>query len=193
MSMSRFIHILPLIFGFMLAACNAHEAERSAVEPVFAPVISDHAMESDVIRSGDVIDIVIEGEADLTGSYTVNKSGAIAMPLIGMIDVAGLMPEDAAKLIEKRYSSGYLKAPKVRIAPLEASSFFVMGAVRSQGSYTWRRDMAISSVGELSGGYLDTADLKEAHVIRDGVPIPFKEGLMIMPADVIVIPERELP
>ena len=76
-----------------------------------------HAREPQVglLKVGDKINIMVEGENDLTGFYTVNKAGSIDMPLIGKVFVAGKTPHEAKTIITQKLKDGYLKKPDVSI------------------------------------------------------------------------------
>ena len=71
--------------------------------------------QDNLLKIGDKINVLVEGEKDLSASYTINKAGEINMPLIGKIFVAGKTPHEAKFLIVQKLQDGYLHHPDVAI------------------------------------------------------------------------------
>src|SRR5918911_1150032 len=62
-----------------------------------------------LLSSGDRLRIIVFGQENLANIYTVDGEGRIAMPLIGPLRVAGGTTEDAARAIEARLRSGFVR------------------------------------------------------------------------------------
>jgi len=71
--------------------------------------------QANLLKVGDKININVEGEKDLSGSYTINKAGMVDVPLIGNILLAGKTTHEAKALIVKRLKDGYLLKPDVLV------------------------------------------------------------------------------
>ena len=68
------------------------------------------------ITAGDRLQIRIFGEDALSGPYTVQEGDILHMPLIGVVDIRGLGPQQIAELIADAYRSArILKNPDVRV------------------------------------------------------------------------------
>lgn len=68
-----------------------------------------------LLKPGDKINVLVEGEKKLSGFYTINKAGTITMPLIGNVFVAGKTVHEAMQTIVNQLKDGYLKHPDVTI------------------------------------------------------------------------------
>ena len=72
---------------------------------------------------GDVFDVRVYGEKDLSSTFRVASDGTIEYPLIGTIQVDGMTPTDVSKRIEDGLVSGaFLKSPQVSIFVVEYNS-----------------------------------------------------------------------
>lgn len=99
-------------------------------------------------------------------TYQVEDDGAVALPVIGRIHVAGLTRTEAMKLIEDTYRKDVLKDPIIdlRIINLKVT---ILGEVKSQGNYPLIKDKTnlIEMLGE-AGGLTDKANEKNIKIIR---------------------------
>ena len=99
-------------------------------------------------------------------TYQVEDDGAVALPVIGRIHVAGLTRTEAMKLIEDTYRKDVLKDPIIdlRIINLKVT---ILGEVKSQGNYPLIKDKTnlIEILGE-AGGLTDKANEKNIKIIR---------------------------
>jgi polysaccharide export outer membrane protein len=68
------------------------------------------------IQSHEIINIIVVGESDLSGDYTVNAAGEITMPLVGAVNIAGKTLDQATEIITKAYAQGYLVSPVIQIS-----------------------------------------------------------------------------
>jgi polysaccharide export outer membrane protein len=100
--MSRLILCL---FCLILAACTP---KITNVQP------------TGFIHPGDTLSIAIEGEPDLSGTYTINEIGEAVLPLIGTVNLQNLSNTEAIKKIENAYAQGYLINPKARISKTDS-------------------------------------------------------------------------
>ncbi len=71
--------------------------------------------QNNLLKVGDKINIIVEGEDDLSGFYTINSAGMVDMPLIGNIFIAGKTTYEAKNLIIQKLQDGYLVKPDVFI------------------------------------------------------------------------------
>ena len=133
---------LPVALALVLAGC-ADKATAPYPDTVPPPT------EDAALGPGDVFDVRVFGEQDLSGTYQVATDGTIDYPLIGKVQVAGKLPTVVAADLEKRLADGYLKNPQVDV--------FVKGPGAG-------REMAIRSL-QSSGVQVVS--------ITDTTPIPF--------------------
>ena len=85
----------------------------------------------------DLLKIEVFGVPDLNRAVRVNASGQIALPLIGLVQAAGLTGEQLAAAIAAELAKDYLQNPQVTIFIEEFTSqrVTVVGAVKNPGVY----------------------------------------------------------
>src|SRR5687767_898280 len=98
-----------LIVGALVLAPTASACSDKAVAPY--PVSEPPKAIDAAFGPGDLFDVRVYGEADLTGTYQVGADGTIAFPLIGRVTVAGQLPSQVEADIQTRLADGYLKNP----------------------------------------------------------------------------------
>ncbi|MEM6733814.1 MAG: polysaccharide biosynthesis/export family protein, partial [Myxococcota bacterium] len=92
---------LALAFATSLGCGGSDYQDRPPVpSPETAPAAS--------LGIGDVFEVRVFNEADLSGTYRVNVDGFIAVPLAGPVKVVGLAPGEIGDLLEERLAD-YLK------------------------------------------------------------------------------------
>lgn len=142
------------------------------------------------LSAEDVLEIVVYGEKDLSGSYRIGPEGSIAMPLIGAVPVAGLSPRDAENVIEQKLADGYLVEPSVTIQVKSARPFYIMGEVKNPGSYSYASNMTVLNAVALAGGFTYRASKDNVEVTRGGAEVKISAEEKIAPGDVITVNER---
>lgn len=98
-----------MFFSLMIIACLTGMNIAHASQP------QDQQPQTSLLKVGDKINILVEGENDLSGFYTISKAGKIEMPLIGEIFVAGKTAHEAKTLITQKLQDGYLHHPDVLV------------------------------------------------------------------------------
>jgi polysaccharide export outer membrane protein len=103
---------------------------------------------------------------DMYATFKVNAAGDINLPLIGKVQVAGLNRDQAAQLIEAKYSEKELKRPLIDVR-INNLYVVVMGEVAKQGKYIINREdyELIDLLGE-AGGLTPIANKHLVKIIR---------------------------
>ncbi len=119
-----------------------------------------------VIGPGDVVDIKVYKQPDLTGKFRVGENGTIDMLFIGRQQLAGLTEDEAAEVLRQALRK-YLRQPEVNVSVVEFNSraITVIGAVRSPGRLPLRRAMRLLDVIALSGGLVEDSS-RFVNIIR---------------------------
>jgi polysaccharide biosynthesis/export protein VpsN len=114
--------------------------------------------ESGSVGPGDVFKMQIVGEKDLPDEYQVASDGTVDLPYIQQLKVAGLEPQEIARLIRKELiQRKILVDPAVVVSVKEYASkkISILGQVQKPGSFPYAQGMtliqAISQAGGLSG------------------------------------------
>ncbi len=155
-----------------------------------------------VAKPGDVLEVLVIGEPDISRLVTISPEGNIFLPLAGSIYVAGLtIKQVEARLVQtlKRF----VKDPQVMVtfrqANPEKDMVFVLGQVTRPGPYEYRRGWTLAELLAMAGGPTTGAALRRALVLRRGTAIPIdldrllngdtSKNIELKPGDVLVVPE----
>jgi polysaccharide biosynthesis/export protein len=117
---------------------------------------------------GDIIVVTVDGEKDMSKTYQLDSQGAINVPMVGAIKVAGMSTSDAAAPITAALKK-VLVNPEVTVAFQERAKMqvFVVGQVKTPG-------LVMVGVGDrvlqalAQAGYDESADLARVSVRRGG-------------------------
>src|SRR5215467_13086998 len=97
-----------------------------------------------IIRVDDKLKIRVFQFPELTGEYTVNTDGTIALPPIGEIVVSGLTTHEIAKQIANRFiESGISGTPGATVEILQSQPIYVLGDVQKPGEYPFRNGVTV--------------------------------------------------
>lgn len=120
------------------------------------------------IGPNDLLEIEVFGVSELKRTVRVNSTGQISMPLIGLVQVAGLTPSDAEALVAIQYSKNYLQDPQVSIFIKEFTSqrITVDGAVTKPGIYPLTGQITLLRAVAMAGGGGQLADLENVMLFR---------------------------
>jgi polysaccharide export outer membrane protein len=85
----------------------------------------------------DVLAVTVFNQPELTGTFEVGTDGAVTLPLIGRLDVAGLTLRDFEATLTQKLAANILRNPQVSAAveTYRSQRFFVIGEVRQPGAY----------------------------------------------------------
>jgi len=146
------------------------------------------------LGSGDKVRVTVFNEKDLSGEFDVNDQGLLALPLIGQVRVTGLTLSEAQDLITQKYGNDYLVNPRVNVEVLNYRPFFILGEVKSPGSYPYVNGISIVNAVALAGGYTPRANRDRIVVKHASDPAageqPVREDSPVLPGDVIRVLER---
>jgi polysaccharide export outer membrane protein len=127
-----------------------------------------------VVGPQDVLTITVWDQADLSGKFTVEADGSFAFPLIGRVQGGGLGLREIETALKARLADGYFKNPQLTVAVEQYRSqrIFVVGEVRSPGTYPLTGDMslieALSKAGSTTASAGDEAIVVRARAGRAG-------------------------
>ena len=98
---------------------------------------------------------MIYGQEKLNREIRVNGQGEITMPLVGVVKVAGMTPQEIEKRLAELYDAQYLVNPQVTVVVKEFrhQRVAVTGAVAKPGSYEFIGPRTLLEVLSLAGGF----------------------------------------
>ncbi|HKX23280.1 MAG TPA: polysaccharide biosynthesis/export family protein [Rhizorhapis sp.] len=134
------------------------------------PAAVQSAPESEYrINVGDELEVLVWGEDRMQRMVRVQPDGSFAFPLAGTIIAAGLTTQDVRAEIQRQLADKYRNGPPdVTVTVREAAGmrFFVVGKVRTPGSYAAGGEINILQALSLAGGLAEFADVKGAVILR---------------------------
>jgi polysaccharide export outer membrane protein len=111
------------------------------------------------VGPGDVIEVAVYGNEDLSRIPTVQTNGSISLPLLGEVQVAGLTIAEVQRKITNLLAKDYLVNPQVEVKVKDYNSQYVsvVGEVNSPGRKPIRGRMRLIDVLIEAGSFKTTA------------------------------------
>ena len=184
----------------MLAlALTAEAAPRPGDTEPEAPANNDYR-----IGVGDMLNIQVWKEADLSRSVPVRPDGKISFPLLDDIQAAGLTPLELKALLTEKLKQ-YLSEPRVTVLVEEVNSYkvYVMGEVLTQGALVLKNKTTLLQAISLAGGFTQYAKRNEITILRrtakrdERIVVSYEkilsgrnpeQNLTLEPGDTVVVP-----
>ena len=186
--------------ALLLAGC-AHRVSLDQPEPV--------ALQPDyMIGAGDVVNINVWRNPEVSLSVPVRPDGKITTPLVEDLQAAGKTSTQLARDVEKALEK-YIQQPMVTVIVTSfvgpySQQIRVIGQAARPQALPYRQGMSLMDVLIAVGGITDFAAGNKANIIRtvDGqrqrVPVRLQDllrdgdisaNISLLPGDVLVIPE----
>jgi polysaccharide export outer membrane protein len=129
-----------------------------------AALIRTRLSEGD-FQVGDRIALFVEGEPQLSDTFTVGTDRVLALPMIGDVSLAGVLRAELQPYLKGQIGN-YIKNPVVRASSLIRVS--VLGSVGRPGFYVVRSTELLTDVVMRAGGPGGDAQLTRIYVERSG-------------------------
>jgi len=195
---SMFAFLLCFLSGVALGADGRKTAGKTDGDPTDKTTDTDppksETRKSYVISSGDLLNITVFGEPDLSlDEVRVASNGSISFPLLGEITIKGLSTAMLEKHLVNRLRDGYLKKPKVIVSILEYRMFYVNGEVHKPGGYKYVDGLNVQKAIALAGGFTERASKSKITLIREDFPDEplhsVELNIEVRPGDILTIGE----
>ena len=97
------------------------------------------------VGPGDVLKVVVLGQADMTGNFTVGPDGLVGFPILGKVKAAENTTLELERKLTVLLADGILKRPQVTVTVAEYGSqkVFVTGEVQRPGQYSLKADRSL--------------------------------------------------
>ena len=183
------------------------EAKAAPLPPSTTPSTRVPAVHSDnyIVGIGDVLEILVWKEGELSKTVPVRPDGMITLPLIGEIKAVGLTPnqlkEVVATALQKVVSDPQVT---VMVTSVNSLSFNMVGNVNRPGYYPLTRPVTVLDAIALGGGFRDFAKQNKIYILRAGpngtqekLKFNYKQvikgknmaqNIVLQPHDTLVIP-----
>ena len=154
------------------------------------------------LRPGDVIEMTMAGEEDMTKQAVISKEGKVAFPLIGGQKVEGLTTVEVEKKLKALYEKNlFVNASiKVVIKGFAKQWVAVAGAVLNRGEVQLpnNRELTLSEAIAMAGGVLPQGNSRSITVAkRKGgakqYDLAKSADVKLESGDTVVVPMLKLP
>lgn len=174
----RFAAFAALIACSVAAAQTFRPATSNTGQDVQAeqPTASPQSQATPIVSLGkdyrvgpnDLLDIEVLDLDNMKRTVRVNAAGAISLPLIGAVIVAGLTAQQAEAHLADRYREKYLQNPQVSVFVKEFTTerITIDGAVVKPGIYPLTGQITLLRALALAGGFGPIADANEVRLFR---------------------------
>ncbi len=185
---------------------NPSPAQQTAPASAGSIPSTEPVLQSGVIGPGDLLQITVYGEKELSGAYQVSPEGCIVFPFIGKLSVKGMTNFSLAEKIAEGLRNGFIRDPQVSVFVKEFNSrrVFVLGQVKSAGKIAIIHRLSVVEAIALAGGFTNLADINNVVVTRrdsSGREIRFvvdieamlsgkSETFYLLPDDIVFVRER---
>lgn len=165
--------------------------------------ISDEQMlEIEQVGRGDIIEVKVFMEPEMSGVYPIGYDGAIRFPMIGKVAVVSRDVQSVADDIRERLKTGgILVDPQIAVSVRErtAQKIHVLGEVEKAGTFGFRTGMTVIEAITNAGGFTKLASQDGVKVTRvSGEEFKVAAGsivngkapnLPLEPGDIIYVPQ----
>ena len=141
-----------------LALAFSLAASLVAQGPVDAPAAQQTA--NYIVGAQDVLIITSYDQPELTGKFTIESDGTFTYPYVGRISVGGMTLRGVEGALKKELiTHGFFKDPQITVAieSYRSQKVYIVGEVRTPGSYSMSGDMRLVEALALAGSTLPTA------------------------------------
>jgi polysaccharide biosynthesis/export protein len=183
------------------------EAKATPLPPSTTPASRVPAVQSStyIVGVGDVLQVLVWKEGELSKTVPVRPDGMITLPLVGEIKAVGLTPVQLQDQVTEALSK-VVSEPQVTVMVVSVNSlsFNIMGNVNKPGFYPLSRPITILDAIALSGGFRDFAKQNKIYVLRKAengteqrLKFNYKEvikgkkmaqNIILLPHDTLVVP-----
>ena len=164
-----------------------------------AGVVGDSLSRSvGVLRPGDAVKIAVFRDTELTGEYLIDSRGQLQIPGLGVIQAAGLNPDQLKTSLRQALIQLGTSNPQIAVQPLVRVS--VLGEVRNPALYPVDPGISLIQLLTIAGGPTPNANLRRTRVVREGrvFEVDLESALtgsaagrvVLYSNDVVVVPKK---
>ncbi len=131
----------------------------------------------------DIVDIMVQGQPDFSGTYAIDYNGKIQYGFIGDLSADGLTKDELAQVLTENLKK-YVRVPQVTvtIAGFNSKAIYILGEVSQPGKYAMRGDSIAIRDALIAAGLMTTgAALGRIHVIKSDPNDPTYRVLNLKP------------
>jgi len=193
-----------LAVALLAAACAGPAASTQPPPAALVEVQRNKDLTAARLGAGDIFEVRVFQEPELSGIYQVGPQGDIVFPLCRNVVVGGLTANAAAEALRTCLSDGFLRRPQVSVLVKEYNSkkVFIFGEVQKPGTFLFEDGMSVVQAITLAGGFTRNASQNSTSVTRHvaGEEVKVKvnvqdialgkaPNVLLEPGDIVYVPE----
>lgn len=156
-----------------------------------------------LVGLGDILNVLVWHEKDLSVNVTVRPDGRITVPLVGELEVVGLSPIQIESLVRERLTT-FVVNPQVNVTVTEVHSrmVYITGEVTHPGAYPLTSSLNALQLIAMAGGLTSFAHHKKLKLIQPGMtsaiavfdykdltdPAALSRMAPLHPGDTVIVP-----
>lgn len=198
------LSIALLLVGAATACAGSSSSTRTRGDVQAAEGSSTDRIAAQTLGSGDVFEVRVVGEEDLSGDYRVASDGSVSFPFCGTVSVGGKTAPETSQALTTCLANGYIKNPQVSVFIKERNSkkVFVFGEVSKPGTFVYEDGMNVIQAITMAEGFNKLAARNSVVVTRtvdgrerkmrvrvDDIGTGKTENFLLQPGDIVYVPE----
>lgn len=188
-----------LVVAILGCAVAVSAVGARAQDTTRAGIVRDSLSRSvGVLRPGDAVKIAVFRDSELTGEYLIDSRGQLQIPGLGVIQAAGLDPDQLKTSLRQALIQLGTTNPQIAVQPLVRVS--VLGEVRNPALYPVDPGISLIQLLTIAGGPTPNANLRRTRVVREGhvFEVDLESALtgsasgrvVLYSNDVVVVPKK---
>ena len=192
---SREMHMPSIVAGMLLVLLVTGCATSAPLtEADSGRIVSLGAATEYRLGIADKIKLTVYREETLTGEYSVEADGKLAIPVVGRIEAAGKTADEIAEQVRAALARGYLREPQVVAQVIGYRPYFILGEVNKPGKYDYSIGLTVLAAVATAEGFSYRANEKRVFIKsqddRGEKAMRITPDLAVKPGDVIRIESR---
>ncbi len=120
-----------------------------------------------LVGAGDLIEIVVWKNPEVSGEFRIRPDGKFSMPLVGDIVAFGMTTDIISMQVEKKLQL-FIESPYVSTIVRETTSnrIYILGEVKNPGAYPIISSLTVLQALALAGGFSEFAKQDKLLLVR---------------------------
>tara|TARA_B100001027_G_C16261303_1_gene329577 strand:+ start:823 stop:2562 length:1740 start_codon:yes stop_codon:yes gene_type:complete len=138
------------------------------IQSSFMPINEPNLDSSYILDFGDVLEIQLVGQKDLTENYTIRRDGSINIVDIGKIFLSGLKLSDAITLIKAKVGTTFIGTEAfISLVNIRDIGVLITGNAYNPGIYTLNGNSNMLHALSMAGGINEIGSYRDINLIRN--------------------------
>ncbi len=167
MKINHYSKMLVVVFTLILAGVLLAGGPSDIFAENEVPAVQNLPPKNYYLGAGDLVQVVVWKNKDVSGEFRVRPDGKFSMPLIGDILAEGNTTDSVSIQVELKLKI-FIESPVVSTILKEATSnrIYILGEVANPGTYAIDGSLTVLQALALSGGFSTFASKEKMVLVR---------------------------